>query len=653
MAATMEMRYTVDLHAPLRMQEAGTLMVEGDNLANTIVLEVLADGSPAALDGCTATAYMIRADGDKPFVPCTVEGNVIRAVLSASFYTVPGRFDLFVRLTSQEDDTRRTLLWLNGWVKTEGSGDLVDSAEVVPTLDTLLAQIERLEAAVESAEAAVNMTIAFDPTAYDLPILYLTGDISPIRESKDNKVTVDYVYGDLSGTCTLKGQGATSYVMAQAKGDKGKFNYTIKFDQAFEAADGWGEQQKYCLKANVIDHTHSRNVVSAKLWGLMVKSRATENTNLSGLVNGGAVDGFPIIIMLNDKFHGLYTFNIPKDGWMMGMVEDATAQQAIVGANEHSKATQFKGLPVGDESDFEVEFVSDEDNADWVTTSLNTMIQSCIGSDGTDLDDVVGLYLDWDSVIDYCIWVAVVKGTDMVDKNYLLSTFDGVKWQFTAYDMDSTYGLSWTGSKLTQAFPKVNRISFLELAGYHRAYELVKRFKTDALKARYKELRSDILSETNIMNQFENFAWAIPSPVLMEDVKRWPAVPGSSVNTIDQIGRWLHQRLEAVDAMVDALPAQEDPAVVIVITKQPEYAVAQVGDTVSFTVAATNVVSYQWQFSNDNGFSWQDSSMTSAKTATLSDYEVTTTRLSYLFRCKLTGSDGAAVYTNVVGITAG
>lgn len=397
---------------------------------------------------------------------------------------------------------------------------------------------------------------SFDPTVYGLPVLYLTGDISPIRVSKDNKVTLTYVYGERSGTCTLKGQGATSYKTAQAMGEKGKYNYTITFDNAFEACDSWGAQKKYCLKANYIDHSHARNVVSAKLWGLIVKNRTAANANLSGLVNGGAVDGFPVVIMVNDEFHGLYTFNIPKDGWMMGLVEDASKQQAVLGANDHETATQFKGLLAGDESDFELEFVSDESNVAWVTTSLNRMIQACIDSCGGDLDDVVGQYLDWDSVIDYFIWVVVCKGTDMVDKNYLLSTFDGTKWHFTAYDMDSTYGLNWDGSGLTRA---VSNITFEECAATHRAYELVMRYKTNALKARYKALRANVLSETRIMQYFETFAWAIPSPVLVEDVKRYPAIPGSSVNGIDQIGRWVRQRLEAVDAWVEALPAQETP----------------------------------------------------------------------------------------------
>lgn len=396
----------------------------------------------------------------------------------------------------------------------------------------------------------------FDPTAYGLPVLYLTGDTSPIAVSKDNKVTLNYAYGERSGSCTLKGQGATSYKTAQAlvnAGKKGKFNYTIKFDVAFEAKEGWGAQQKYCLKANFIDPTHSRNICSCKLWGMSVKSRSVVPTEMADLPNGGAIDGFPCVIMLNGEFHGLYTWNIPKDGWMFGLVEDTTKTQAIVGADDHTTATQMKEASM---TGFEVEFVSDEDNAAWVETSLTRMISAVMNSDGSDLDTTVAQYLDLDSCIDHFIHTVVDKATDCVDKNYLLVTFDGVKWYMSAYDRDSIHGLNWDASGTTRP---VSNCSFVECAETVRIYELIKRFKTNALKARYKELRGNILSESRIMQVFENFAWAIPSPVMLEDVKLYPTILGSGVNTIDQIGRFVRQRLETSDAWIDALPAQETP----------------------------------------------------------------------------------------------
>lgn len=390
----------------------------------------------------------------------------------------------------------------------------------------------------------------FDPTVYNLPVLYLTGDISPISVSKDNNAILNYTYEGRSGTCTLKGQGATSYKMAKEfinAGKAGKFNYTITFDNAFEAVSGWGSQKKYCLKANWIDHSHARNIVSAKLWGRVVKSRPNVSAALSTLPNGGAIDGFPVIIVLNDEFHGLYTFNIPKDGWMLGMVEDSVKTQAIVCAKDHTECTQFKTVGT---NGFEVEFASDENNIEWITTSLTRLVNACVNSNGTDIDTAVAPYLDIDSAIDYYLHVVMLRGGDMVDKNYLLCTFDGVKWFFNAYDMDSTFGLAWDASQLDRP---VTNINFVECAAGNHVFELIKNYKKNEIKARYAELRKDTFSESRMAQLFENFAWDISTPLLVEDVKLYPTIRGSSVNGIDQICRWTRQRLEACDKWIDEL----------------------------------------------------------------------------------------------------
>ena len=427
---------------------------------------------------------------------------------------------------------------------------IVDLEQQVEEHKESVNELEKQVGDILDGNTQIAANTKFDPTVYDLPVLYLEGDTSPIAVSKDNKVTLSYVYGGRSGTCTLKGQGAPSYKTAQAlvnAGKKGKFNYTIKFDTAFEAKEGWGAQQKYCLKANFIDTTHSRNICSCKLWGMSVKDRSTVPAEIASLPNGGAIDGFPIVIMLNGEFHGLYTWNIPKDGWMFGLVEDTTKTQAIVGADDHTAATQMKEASM---TGFEVEFVSDEDNADWVITSLTRMLSAVINSDGSDLDTTVAQYLDLDSCIDHYIHTVVDKATDCVDKNYLLVTFDGVKWYMSAYDRDSIHGLNWDASGTTRP---VSNVSFQECADAVRVFDLIKRYKTDQLKDRYNKLRANILSESRIMQTFENFAWAIPSPIMAEDVKLYPTIKGSGVNTIDQIGRFVRQRLETCDAWIEKL----------------------------------------------------------------------------------------------------
>lgn len=343
--------------------------------------------------------------------------------------------------------------------------------------------------------------------------------------------------------------------MALALGEYGKFNYTIKLDKKIEVVEGWGAQKKYCLKANFIDYTQARNVVCAKLWGQMVKSRATKNAKLYDLPNGGAVDGFPIIIMLNGEFHGLYTWNIPKDAWMFGMTDSPT--EAIVGADESTALdVAFKGETKLDGNGIELEYAPDEENTEWIVNSLNTMINACINSDGTDLDTVISKYLDLDSVIDYFIFTTLVGGADMITRNYLLATFDGVKWIMSAYDMDSVMGLKWDGKSFFGVNESVSPYLF---KNKHRAVELVCNYKKDQVKLRWAQLRNGILSESNITKTFENFVKDIPETAYIEDLKKWVSVPSTGANSIDQILRWLHKRLELVDNRIASIVEAEEP----------------------------------------------------------------------------------------------
>lgn len=369
---------------------------------------------------------------------------------------------------------------------------------------------------------------AFDPAQYGIPVLYLTGDISEM--TKQNQVTLTYEYGDQTGTAKVKWQGNSSLAYP-------KKNYTIKFDTSFEVVDGWGAHKKYCLKANYIDHSHARNIVSCKLWGQIVKSRSSVPDELAALPNGGAIDGFPCAIMLNGEFAGLYTWNIPKDEWMFG------EPKAFVCADAHSDATRFKALATLD-GDFELEYVEDEDDADWVLASLNRAIQAVMDSDGTDLDTTVGAYIDIPSAIDYYIHTVNEAAGDCLDKNYILVTYDGVKWYFSVYDHDTVYGLEWDGSKFNS--PN-NAPTYASYAKVHRLMELLYTYKTDELKARALELRRSVMSEANVMTEFLNFASAIPSQVLDEDARTWPTLPATSTSNIWQIIEWYRLRMVFLD----------------------------------------------------------------------------------------------------------
>ena len=164
-----------------------------------------------------------------------------------------------------------------------------------------------------------------------VPIIELQGDL-PADASQ--KKSLSYKYEIFEGTATLKWQGQSSIGFP-------KKNFTIKFDKKFTAKDGWLADDTYVLKGNFNDFSQARNVVSAEIWAEIVKSRnwnyvpladndgslIVDNTTngfnvyediMPGLHGTGAVDGFPVMLVVNGDYCGLYSFVLKKKAETFG-----------------------------------------------------------------------------------------------------------------------------------------------------------------------------------------------------------------------------------------------------------------------------------------------------------------------------------------------
>lgn len=466
-------------------------------------------------------------DGTSAFAKVSKTGNVT----TITTQDITGTRTVEV-LDGEKGDTGRGIMSIQ---KTAGTGE-------PGTTDTYtISYSDGTDSTFTVYNGANGDVQALDIVKYGVPVLALTGDVSAM--SKDNAVTLSYVYGDRTGNCTLKWQGNSSLAYP-------KKNYTIKFDQAFEAATGWGAQKKYCLKADFIDFSHTRNIVSAKLWGKIVKNRRGGTIEqIKNLPNGGAVDGFPCVIFINDVFIGVYNFNIPKDGWMFGM---GTGQKEAVVCTENYT---FDKTVVLDGTDLELEYVTDENDSAWVAESLNRLVTAVRNSDGTDIDTTIAQYLDIDSAIDYFIFTVLNLGNDNVSKNTILATYDGIKWFFSAYDMDGTWGLKWDGKEFYSA--AINSCmpagSLKGFARVHTLMNLLYKHKFDAIRKRYWELRDWIVSYENIEKMFVNYASGIPKALLAEDARIWPTIPSTETNDVSQIINWYQNRCIAMDEDIGVL----------------------------------------------------------------------------------------------------
>ena len=401
---------------------------------------------------------------------------------------------------------------------------------------------------------------------WGIPILELTGTMEGMTKKISNDFTYRYASADarFSGNCSMKWQGSSSSVYP-------KKNFTVTFDKEVQPVWAWGAHKKYCLKANFIDPTHSRNIVSAKLWAEMVKKREVTSYqpimdndgnaitddkgnnieyNANRLMlspNYGAVDGIPIILALNGEFYGLYTFNIPKDAWMFDMDKGALTSAIITAESNATSSSNFKALAVVDGTDYDIEYRTGDISDDDVIESFNTLIQKCIDCDSQTKYDDLKQYVDTASVIDYIIHALLTTNTDW-KKNLIWVTYDNKKYKMCAYDMDTTYGLLWTGTGYTtQAAMTVAKLKA------HRLIELVCKYEKDTIKSKYNSTKGWIFSEEHFQDIFNNFASKIPAAVAMQDWIKWPTIPSTSSNNLNQIFNQFRIRIPYVDGEISRI----------------------------------------------------------------------------------------------------
>ncbi len=372
------------------------------------------------------------------------------------------------------------------------------------------------------------------------PKLYFTGDMSEItredQTSKKIECDIDVQYRSqeqiVNRSAKIKIQGTSSTQWR-------KKNYTITFyeDNSYENKMGidvgWGQQSKYCLKANWIDKTHSRNVVTAKLVGEMQEKYGLFTT----APNGGAVDGFPVEVYINGEFHGLYTMNIPKDEWQFDMDGDNPNHIVICGENWNDPVL-FKDDP--NLTDWSVEVGPENDETLAKIKRLSDFIRF---SSDAEFKANINQYLNLDATLNYYVMMDYAYMMDNRGKNMLLATYDGNVWYPSLYDLDTTWGTNWRGDGL---YSYQNG-----LGGSIRTSLLWSRIEDNfskELATRYFELRYNILEPDYVMSKFHEFYNSIPQEVLNREVEKWTRpgdpIPGYDLSQIQTFLDTLIPRLD-------------------------------------------------------------------------------------------------------------
>ena len=411
----------------------------------------------------------------------------------------------------------------------------------------------------------------YDTVTYEdigVPVLSINGDLSNI--SKENKVCVTTSYTDENQSfdlcATLKLQGASSIGYP-------KKNYNIQFfkddtyasKQKVQLVEAWGKQNKYTLKANWVDFSEMRNVVSGKIYGDVVHSRHIDD-NYDKLVNGGAIDGYATLLFQNGVYQGLYTLNTSKDDYLFGMNGDETTREALLMVNDWSSTgALYEHIPEGFGPTWELEYSSTEDNAEigngWVISSFNEMMDFVLNNDGQAFVDGIEHFINVPRTIDSMLYTWAIHANDNVSKNILWSTYDGVQWTPSVYDMDGVWGCYWDGSMTI-----IDVAAWIPYTGNALWVKIYNNMQSEVI-SRWEELRNGPLSLQNIDRRFVEFYNTIPGRLYNCERARWPSVPSQYTNHVVQVANWATDYFHNMDV-----------AFGVVIDDQPGYKVNIVGD---------------------------------------------------------------------------
>lgn len=408
---------------------------------------------------------------------------------------------------------------------------LADSAHAVVT-DDITGILTATEYTGSNTQAWSIQRADVEAAADTLPMVSIELESIDKWESKEDIRYGRLTYSDaekdiyFAGEISIGFQGSSSLSYP-------KKNYTIRFqEEGYELLPQWGKQKEYCLKANYTDPVHAGNVVSANLAAQINKAYGLyENTP-----NYGQVDGFPVWLTLNGKDIGLYSWNIPKAEWMLGMDAD-NPNHLLIG----SEGWQEDYLMRDENYELGIQWSVEIGAEDSITAdAFERLVHFVVTADDATFKRDIEKYLNLDACLNYWCYICISNAIDNTSNNLLLATWDGKIWYPLLYDLDACWGIRPGGLEPVYAL-------VYSRGEYNcRLLERIRDLFPEELKRRYAELRSGVLDEENIKNAFYSYVEQIPAKYYLKDWQMWNP-DGVYVQSLDLMERRVKEYLPEVD----------------------------------------------------------------------------------------------------------
>lgn len=412
-------------------------------------------------------------------------------------------------------------------------------------------------------------TVSISNINYKINDTYCGSKIPQIFINNSKDLDNDWQNGQfryIDGSRTLDG-----YLQLAIQGDSSrtypKKNFKTKFftdsnykeKLKWKPKSNWQANNKFNFKANWIDATQARNLVNAQMIEKAVSitpmEKLDETKALLDTQGLGQMEGFPVEVYLADGYYGLFTLNTKKDDKTFGMDSDNPKHEVIsVELADHvfrdPKATI-------DEKNYLTE-IHDAPSAN-VKSNFEKLVQFINQSTPDDFVKHLGDYIDVKSCINTMLYGILSKEYDYYGKSYLLCTWnDGAYFYMVPYDLDSTWGLFWDGSRIAEdgndpwfdfegLVKDPNQDSFISNHGQNRLFERIYEHFKPEVKKQYDLLRSTVWKNSDIIQAFKHFIDEIPEAAFEHEQQKWTALPSAKITDFAQIQNFIIRRGNAMD----------------------------------------------------------------------------------------------------------
>ena len=393
------------------------------------------------------------------------------------------------------------------------------------------------------------------------------------------KGTFDYNYsnGKLSLLTPEETEPITTLLKAKWRGgstntvDKHKRNYKIKtLNEKGKKQEisllGMREDNNWILDAGQVDLFRLRNRIATEIWNEFASKPyyASKEPKAKSGVAGKVVE-----VILNNEYRGIYSLTEAMDRKELKLKKYDDINQEFHGllwkVSSWDKA-QFQDIAEDYDNTketwhaFETKYPDFEDVNPTDYSPLYNAINFVVNSNDETFKKEITEYFDVPVLIDYQIFLEVLKPIDNCGKNMYWGIYDVArdkKLTLAIWDLDASVGQDWhcsaplhpdyvspdTELGIKEAFNLYTRLSTLNVDNYNQK-----------VSDRYHELRKTYFSEENLISKYQGYYnMLVKSGAANREETKWSEdsdIGGYPLNfkeEIEYIKNWITKRLNYLD----------------------------------------------------------------------------------------------------------